>query len=76
MPLPFTPATGFGMNVAYTPNSCAASFTVSRYVITLSAMDSASVYRRSISCWDGATSWWTYCTGMPMASRYSTVRFR
>ncbi len=42
MPLPFTPPTGFGMNVAYTPNSCAASFTVRRYVMTLSAMVSAS----------------------------------
>jgi hypothetical protein len=42
IPLPFTPATGFGMNVAYTPNSCAASFTVRRYVMTLSAMVKAS----------------------------------
>src|SRR5438105_1675976 len=33
------------MKVAYTPNSWAASFTVSRYVMTLSAMDRASVYR-------------------------------
>src|SRR5919204_5790981 len=55
MPLPFTPNTGLGMKVAYTPNSWAASFTVNRYVMTQSAMLSASAYLRSISCWDGAT---------------------
>ena len=44
--------------------------------MTLSAMVSASLYRRSISCWLGATSWCTYSTGMPIDSRYITVRLR
>ena len=43
MPDPKSPAIGFGMNVAYTPRSCATSFTTSRNVITLSAIVSASV---------------------------------
>ena len=43
MPDPKSPPIGFGMNVAYTPRSCATSFTTSRNVMTLSAIVSASV---------------------------------
>ncbi len=34
----------------------------------LSAVESASAYRRSISCWPGAPSWWENSTEMPMDS--------
>ena len=53
MPEPWTPSSGLGMNVAWTPSVEATSFTTSRNVMTLSAMVSASVWRRSISCWLG-----------------------
>ena len=43
MPDPNAPSIGFGMNVAYTPRSCATCFTTMRNVITLSAIESASV---------------------------------
>ena len=43
IPDPNACASGLGMNVAYTPRSCATSFTTRRNVITLSAMVSASV---------------------------------
>ena len=56
------------MNVAYTPSAIATSFTTCRNVMTLSAVVSASAYRRSISCWPGATSWWLNSTEMPSAS--------
>ena len=56
MPLPGSPAMGLGMNDAYTPCFMAISLTTSLYVITASAMDSASVKRRSISCCDGPFS--------------------
>jgi hypothetical protein len=36
--------------------------------MTLSAVDSASAYRRSISCWPGPPSWWENSTEMPIAS--------
>ena len=41
MPEPFSPNSGFGMNVAYTPCCAATSLTISRYVIVWSAMSSA-----------------------------------
>ena len=34
----------------------------------LSAVVSASAYRRSISCWPGPPSWWLNSTEMPIAS--------
>jgi len=34
----------------------------------LSAVVSASAYRRSISCWPGAASWWLNSTEMPIDS--------
>ena len=43
IPEPNAPEIGFGMNVAYTPRSCATSFTTRRNDMTLSAMLSASV---------------------------------
>ena len=42
MPEPFMPAIGFGMNVAYTPFAMAISLTMRRYVMTASAIVSAS----------------------------------
>ncbi len=44
--------------------------------MTLSAIDSASVWRRSISCWLGLSSWNEYSTGMPMVSSVWIVRLR
>ena len=76
MPLPGSPAMGLGMNEAYTPCFSAISFTTSLYVITASAMDSASAKRRSISCCEGPFSWWLYSTGMPIFSSVSTVSRR
>ncbi len=43
IPEPWTPASGLGMNVAITPDSCASSFTMRRAVMTVSAMVRASV---------------------------------
>ena len=34
----------------------------------LSAVESASAYRRSISCWPGPPSWWLNSTEMPIDS--------
>ena len=76
MPDPCTPSSGLGMNVAYRPSLAAASRTTSRNVMTLSAIVRASVWRRSISCWLGASSWNEYSTGMPMASSVWMVRLR
>ncbi len=76
IPEPKSPAIGLGMNDAYTPRSCATSFTTSRKVITLSAIVSASVYRRSISCWLGPSSWKLYSTGIPIASSVMIVCLR
>ncbi len=76
MPEPCTPASGLGMKLANTPCWRAISFTTSRTVITVSAMVMASVYRRSISCWLGASSCWACSTGMPISSRVRTVRWR
>jgi hypothetical protein len=57
MPLPGWSVNGFGMNVAWTPCDSDTSFTTCRNVMMLSAVVSASAYRRSISCCPGATSW-------------------
>lgn len=46
----------------------ATSLTTTRKVMMLSAMLSASAYRRSISCWPGAPSWWENSTEMPICS--------
>src|SRR6185503_4259952 len=73
MPEPGWSVNGFGMNVAYTPSAIATSFTTCRNVMMLSAVVSASAYRRSISCWPGATSWWLNSTEMPSASSASTA---
>ena len=73
MPEPGRLSTGFGMNVAKTPISRATSFTVSRNVVIASAIDSASVCFRSISCWDAPTSWCEALTGIPICSRYWIV---
>ena len=73
MPVPGWSVNGFGMNVAYTPSAIATSFTTCRNVMTLSAVVSASAYRRSISCWPGATSWWLNSTEMPMRSSACTA---
>ncbi|SKV32118.1 Uncharacterised protein [Mycobacteroides abscessus subsp. abscessus] len=59
------------MNVACTPSMIATSLTTLRKVITLSAMERASAYRKSISCWPGAPSWWLNSTEMPMDSSAS-----
>jgi hypothetical protein len=64
------------MNVACTPCLAATSFTTSRNVITLSAIVSASVWRRSISCWLGASSWKLYSTGMLIVSSVRIVCLR
>ena len=42
MPFPFSPNSGFGMNVAYMPWSIATSLATSRQVIVASAIVSAS----------------------------------
>ncbi len=62
---------GLGMNEARTPWVIATSFTTYRNVMMLSAMVSASAYRRSISCWPGAFSWWLNSTEMPIDSSAS-----
>ena len=64
------------MNVACTPSEAATSFTTNRNVITLSAMVRASVWRRSISCWLGASSWNEYSTGMLIVSSVRMVCLR
>ena len=76
MPEPWTPSSGLGMNVAWRPWEAATSRTMRRNVITLSAIVRASVWRRSISCWLGASSWKLYSTGMPMASSVRIVCLR
>ena len=42
----------------------------------LSAMVSASVWRRSISCWPGEPSWWENSVTMPMYSSAETAMRR
>ncbi len=76
IPEPWTPASGLGMNDANTPCSCAISLITRRTVMIVSAIVRASVYRRSISCWLGASSCCAYSTGTPMSSSVSTVRLR
>ena len=46
----------------------ATSFITMRKVMMLSAVMSASAYRRSISCWPGPPSWWLNSTEMPIDS--------
>ena len=76
MPLPCTPSSGLGMKVACTPCLAAASRTTRRKVMMLSAMVSASVWRRSISCWLGESSWKLYSTGMLIVSSVRMVSLR
>ena len=76
MPEPCWPSKGLGMKVACRSCDAATSLTIRRNVITLSAIDSASVWRRSISCWLGASSWKLYSTGMPIASSVRIVCLR
>ena len=76
MPLPCTFSSGLGMNVACTPWLAATSLTTSRNVMMLSAIVSASVWRRSISCWLGASSWKLYSTGMLIVSSVRMVCLR
>ena len=76
IPEPCTPSSGLGMKVACTPWSAAISLTTMRKVMTPSAMVSASVWRRSISCWLGASSWKLYSTGMPIDSSVRIVSLR
>jgi len=76
MPEPWMPSRGLGMNVACTLCIAAISFTIMRNVMMLSAMVRASVWRRSISCWLGASSWNEYSTEMPMASSVRIVSLR
>ncbi len=68
MPEPGYSENGFGMKVAWRPCSSATCFMTRRNVMMLSAVDSASAYRRSISCCPGAPSWWENSTEMPMDS--------
>ena len=68
IPEPGWEVNGWGMNVAQMPWLRATSRMTVRKVITLSAVESASAYRRSISCWPGPPSWWLNSTEMPIAS--------
>ena len=68
MALPHSPVNGLGMNDAWTPRRIAVCLMTWRYVMMLSAIVRASAYRRSISCCDGATSWWEYSTEIPIFS--------
>ncbi|MET3963440.1 hypothetical protein ABIE44_003374 [Marmoricola sp. OAE513] len=68
MPEPGCSVNGFGMKDAQTPWPSATSRTTVRKVMMLSAVESASAYRRSISCWPGPPSWWLNSTEMPIAS--------
>ena len=68
MPEPGCSVNGLGMNEAHLPWLSATSRTTVRNVMMLSAVDSASAYRRSISCWPGPPSWWLNSTEMPMFS--------
>ena len=56
------------MNVAQMPWLSATSRITVRKVMMLSAVESASAYRRSISCWPGPPSWWLNSTEMPIDS--------
>ncbi len=68
IPEPGWVVNGFGMKLAQIPCDSATSRTTVRKVITLSAVVSASAYRRSISCWPGPPSWWLNSTEMPIDS--------
>jgi hypothetical protein len=56
MPDPGCSANGLGMNEAWMPCSSATSLMTARKVMMLSAVESASAYRRSISFCPGAPS--------------------
>ena len=58
------------------PCSSATSLTTVLNVMMLSAVVSASAYRRSISFWPGAPSWWLNSTEMPIASSMVIVARR
>ena len=68
MPEPGWVVNGLGMNVAQMPWLSATSRITVRKVMMLSAVLSASAYRRSISCWPGPPSWWLNSTEMPIDS--------
>ena len=68
MPEPGCVVNGLGMNVAQMPWLSATSRMTVRNVMMLSAVVSASAYRRSISCWPGPPSWWLNSTEMPIDS--------
>ena len=68
MPEPGWVVKGLGMNDAQMSWLSATSRTTVRKVMMLSAVESASAYRRSISCWPGPPSWWLNSTEMPIAS--------
>ena len=67
-PRPGWAVKGFGMKVAQMPWLSATSRITVRKVMMLSAVDSASAYRRSISCWPGPPSWWLNSTEIPIDS--------
>ena len=64
------------MKVAWTPLWAATSLTMRRVIITRSAIVSALSYCGSISCCDGATSWWLASIGMPSLSSVRIVCLR
>ncbi len=68
MPEPGWVVNGLGMNDAQMPWLSATSRMTVRKVMMLSAVLSASAYRRSISCWPGPPSWWLNSTEMPIDS--------
>ena len=81
MPEPFSPCSGLAMNVACMPCWAAITLTTMRNVIRLSAVVSASAWRKSISCWPIATSWcaasrWKpiFCSVSSMSRRQSSPR--
>ena len=56
------------MKLAQMPWPSATSRMTVRNVMMLSAVESASAYLRSISCWPGPPSWWLNSTEMPIDS--------
>ena len=76
IPEPLMPWIGLGMNVAYRPCCWAIALSANLKVIALSAVCSASLYSKSISCCPAATSWWAASTRIPNASRASTMSWR
>ena len=76
MPEPGASASGLGMKLAWMPRSSEISLTTVRNVMMLSAVVSASAYRKSISFWPGPASWCEYSTEMPICSSMLTVARR